>query len=112
FYVVDDHRTTLSGFDTRYANRISGSEMRAIEDLYPSVAGYLASGRILTRLQRSFFSGDPMTETLTLVQAANDDEVRTSQSGGFLLGMIGGFPGQLLGLVGLAGALGALRRRR
>jgi hypothetical protein len=108
FYVVDDHRVTLPGFGTFYANRISRGEMRAIADLHPNLSGYLGAGRFLTRLDRTFFGGDPMEETLTLARAPNDEEFRTIWGGGsFFLGFVRGWPGSVLLLAGVAGLLGS-----
>jgi len=75
FYVVDDHRMTLDGFQTNYANRLSDKEFEAIGETYPLVADRLASGRFLTRLERTYTSDDPTTGTLMFGPAAIDEEV-------------------------------------
>ncbi len=113
FYVVDDHRTTLPGFQTGYANRVSSSEFRAIESAYPSVAPYVEDGRFLTKLSRTFGSQDAMIETLTLARAGSDDEFRPTWGGGRLaLGFAAGLPGHLLVLCGVVAAVRRITRRR
>ncbi len=76
FYVVDDHRTELPGFETLYANRLSTSEYEASKSRYPNLARYLESGRYLTRLDRTFPLSDPMNGSIKLARAASDDEFR------------------------------------
>ena len=44
FYVIDDHRASLDGFQVNYANRLSDREFEAIDGLYPVLATRLASG--------------------------------------------------------------------
>ncbi|GJM44626.1 MAG: hypothetical protein DHS20C21_14680 [Gemmatimonadota bacterium] len=87
-YVVDAHRVTLPRFRTRYSNRISGTEATAIADLYPVLASYLGRGTTLTRLDRTFQTGQ-LTGTLRLEAAATDDEFREVVQGS-------GLPGDLL----------------
>lgn len=74
-YAVDDHRVDLPGFDTVYANRLSAGEVRAIAERYPTLAGYLASGRMITRLDRQF-SPAQLSGRIRLARAATDDEFR------------------------------------
>jgi hypothetical protein len=80
FYVVDDHRVTLSGFRTTYANRISEDEYQAIGTRHPWLAGYVAPGRFFTRLDRTFTGTEPMAGFLPLEQAPRDDEFRRMNS--------------------------------
>ena len=107
FFVVDDHRTTLPGFDVTYANRVSESEYRAIEEGYDTVAGFLRPGRFLTRLDRTFLSDDEMRESIRLRSAENDDEFRRTLGGAAL----DSWPAALLVLSGLLMGLERLRRR-
>lgn len=112
FHVVDDHRMRLPGFETTYANRVSASEMEAIENAYPSVAGYVASSRFLTKLTRTFRSQDAMVETLVLTQASSDSEFRPTWNSRFLSSVATGLPGHVLALSALAALVGAIASRR
>ena len=76
FFVVDEHRSKLADFSTSYANRISRSEATAIHDLYPGFQGYLEEGDFLTRLDKTFFAGDPMSGKYSIEWAASDEEFR------------------------------------
>lgn len=76
FFIVDDGRAELSGFNVVYANRISGEEYAAIEDRHPNLAPFLAPGKFVTRLDRDFLSEDPMTESIFLKPSANQQEFR------------------------------------
>lgn len=91
FFVVDDHRTTLEGFTTNYANKLSRSEHSAIERAYPNASAYLDAGRFITRLDRTFVAPEPMTGILPLATAATDAEfrrVRGSTFGSFGVEML------------------------
>jgi hypothetical protein len=77
-HVIDDHRMTLPGFETTYANRLNEREVRAIEERYPALSGVVAPGRYFTRLRRVFRYDDPMGSSLRLERAPNDDELRFS----------------------------------
>ena len=80
FYIVDNHRVTLSGFRTTYANRISDDEFRAIVTRHPRLSAYVASGRFFTRLDRTFKDFEPMAGFLRLERAPRDDEFRRMNS--------------------------------
>ncbi len=80
-YVVDDHRMNLPNFETSYANRISASELEAIDSRHPIVAGHLAEGRFLTKLSRGFRSPQEMSAPVELRQAATDEEFRKTFGG-------------------------------
>lgn len=75
-YVVDDHRMALEGFTTEYANRLSRGEHEAIARQHPHLAAFLAPGRTLTRLTRTFAESSPMDRSILLERAPNDDEFR------------------------------------
>lgn len=76
FYVVDEHRATLPGFTTDYANRISAQEFDAIEDRFPAVAPLLAPGRFLTHLTNTYTDTSPMDGSIFIERTPNDDEYR------------------------------------
>lgn len=76
FYIVDDHRMELPKFQVNYANKLSSDEYAAIERSYPEAAPFLAPGRFLTRLDRTFVSSNDMAGRIRLVQAPDDDEFR------------------------------------
>jgi hypothetical protein len=110
-YVVDDHRMTLPAFTTFYANRLSPEEYEAIAALYPTLSSYLAPGRMLTAMSRTFTSNAAMTASVVLERAPNDDEYRRAREGGGYvtpLVELGILPLPLLALRGLR----AIRRRR
>jgi hypothetical protein len=98
FYVVDDHRAALEGFQTFYANRFDESEHAALLGLYPNLGEFVAPGRFLSRLDRTFQSTDAMAGSITIGEAATDDEFRRTTNSSNLWGAI---PGDwlLLGLV-------------
>ncbi len=75
-YVVDDARAAIAGFRTDYANRISESEYAAIRERQPTLAPFLAAGRFLTRLQRTFTDPSTMDASVTTERAPTDDEFR------------------------------------
>ncbi len=101
FAVVADHRMTLPGFLTTYANRVNGSELAAIRARYPAVAARLAEGRFLTRLDRVFTGTDSMDGAIALTRATTDDEYRRST---WWEAAPASFPGALLLLFLLLGA--------
>lgn len=109
FFVIDDHRMTLPGFTTTYANVLNESEMRAIAEAHPDLAPVLETGRVLTRLDRTFIYADSMAASIVLERADSDDEIRRTT---YYRGSPGGLPALLVGLGGLL--LGARRffRRR
>lgn len=78
FYVVDDHRVELTGFQTNYVNRISSREFNAIDERYPEVALHLHAGAFLTRLDRTFQSNEIMAGSQMVVRAASDRELNWS----------------------------------
>jgi len=78
FYVVDDHRVELSGFQTNYVNQISSREFNAIDERYPEVALRLHAGAFLTRLDRTFQSNDIMAGSQMVVRAPSDRELNWS----------------------------------
>ncbi len=80
FYVVDDSRTALDGFRTRYANRINAGEAEAIAWQYPTIAEFVQAGRYVTRLDRTFTSASLMSESVLLKRASSDDEYRWSST--------------------------------
>jgi len=106
FYIVDDHRMNLPGFSTRYVNRISETEHRNIVESHPTVGAYLAPGRFLSRLDRTFTQDRQFEDNVTVVRSANDYEVR--QGLGQAQMLLQSWPVQVLMMVGL---LGLVRRR-
>lgn len=98
FYVVDDHRADLDGFQTFYANRFDESEHAALQTRYPNLGAFVAPGRFLSRLDRTFQSTDAMAGSITIDEASTDDEFRRTTNSSNLWGAI---PGDwlLLGLV-------------
>ncbi|MEZ4648162.1 MAG: DUF2330 domain-containing protein [Candidatus Eisenbacteria bacterium] len=84
FYVVDEHRSALADFSTSYANRISRSEAEAIQSRYPGFAGYIREGDFVTRLDRTFFLGDPMSGRFAIEWAPTDEEFRQGRSGSWI----------------------------
>lgn len=104
FYVVDEHRVELAGFQTNYVNRISASELSAISSGFADVGSRLHTGAFLTRLDRTFRNGDAMTGSPMLVRAPTDHESNWS---GAPSGPI--FP--LESILFLALPAGLLRRR-
>lgn len=75
-FAVDDHRMTLDGFRTDYANRLTASEFSAMQRLYPGLASFLQPGRFLTRLQYDMSGLNPPQGSVVLHQAPNDAEFR------------------------------------
>lgn len=108
FYVVSDERTTLEGFRTNYANRLSASELEAVVDAYPNVAGWLGAGRTLVRLDRTFLASDAMDASIFLRRASSQDDVVPTGGGGAFGGVIPVWLAPLVVLMGLR----RLRRRR
>jgi len=106
FFIVDDHRTTLPGFDETYANAISRSEHAAIAERYPTLGTLIRPGTFLTRLDRTFGPDDAMTESIQLARAPNDEEFRRT-----LNAALNSFPGALLLLSGLLLGFERIRRR-
>lgn len=80
FFVVDDHRSALDGFRTRYANRINAEEGEAIAWQYPAIAEFVTAGTYLTRLDRTFTSASVMSKSILLKRASTDDEYRWSST--------------------------------
>jgi len=78
FFVVDEHRAALPGFQTMYANRISPTEYAAIRTMYPQLSAYLSSGLFLTRLDRTFGGTDRMAGSILMTRAPDDTEYRQS----------------------------------
>jgi hypothetical protein len=74
FYVIDDHRTTLAEFTTRYANHVDAGELAAMQTQDPTFARYVAEGRWITRLERTFDADDLMDQSVFLQRAPHDDE--------------------------------------
>ncbi len=105
FYIVDDHRSDLPGFNTTYANRINGSEYAAIERQYAGLSRYVSSGRFLTRLQATAPANSSYDASVTVRRAATDDEFR-------LTGSRGTFPPIPLGLLTLGTMAALIRARR
>ncbi len=86
FYLVDDHRVELAGFQPNYVNQISNREFSAIEERFPEIAVRLRPGAFLTRLDRTFEGGDAMSGSLMFVRAPSDRELNWSNiSNGLLL---------------------------
>lgn len=75
-YTVDEHRTSLPGFTTDYANQLTAREFDATISLYPSFSAYLGSGRYLTRLRRTFTDPSTMSESVMVTRAPSNDEFR------------------------------------
>jgi hypothetical protein len=105
FYVVDDHRAQLDGFQVNYANRLSDREYSAIRNRYPTLATRLHAGAYLTRLDRTFNPGDAMTGSLRLEKSGSDREL-------FWPNQQGGITIPLEGMIFLLVPAGLLRRRR
>lgn len=78
-YVVDDHRVTMAGFQTTYANHISDAEWASIEERYRSFAPEVRGGAWLTKLTRWFDGESRMVGTLSLERSRHSDEVRGPQ---------------------------------
>jgi hypothetical protein len=83
FYVVDDHRVTIDGFVTRYANTLSDAEVSAVRESYPAIGAFLDAGRVLTRLDANFGEED-LSQSVWIERAPTDEEVRSyaSSAGG------------------------------
>ncbi len=79
-FVVDDHRGTIPGFTTVYANAVDRSEASAVAARYPELGELIAPGRFVTRLDRIFGPDDPMDESVFLTRAPADDEYRRTSS--------------------------------
>ena len=109
-FAVDDHRTTLEGFATTYANRITANEYAAIAAQYPALAAFVAPGRFLTLLGRTFTDADAMERSLVLQRAPTDEEYRPIYSSGGR--SWDGVPAESGLFVLLLGWVGARRRRR
>lgn len=109
FYVVDTHRATIEGFQTSYANRLTESEYRAIQERYPTLRAFVEPGLFITRLDHTFQTGDNREGRRPIERASNDDEFRQGVADA-------GLPQSLLGLGLLAVCLQASgwadRRRR
>ena len=80
FYVVDDHRVDLAGFQTNYVNQISHTELTAINNGFSEVGSRLRPGAFLTRLDRTFRTSDAMTGSQMVVRAPSDRELRWSNA--------------------------------
>jgi len=80
FFVVDDHRVNLPGFQTTYANSVTAGEYEAMLSRFTHVSPFLRPGRYLTRLDRTFRSGDLMEDSITLEVAGTDEEFRRNTS--------------------------------
>jgi hypothetical protein len=107
-YFVDDHRAELDGFNTTYANELSRKEVEAFGDSYPEVSAYIAPGRFITRMERTFGDATTMSAPILLDRADEDEEVRT------LASARNGWPAielLLLGIPALILRWGARRRR-
>ncbi len=74
-YTITDHRLTYDGAATVYANRITGGELAAIREQYPTLGARLAEGDFVTKLRR-VFTPEEMEEDLVLEEAGADAEFR------------------------------------
>ena len=105
-YVIDDHRAALPAFETMYANDITRNEYDAIVQQYPTLAAFLAPGRYLTRLDRTFTPRSVMDESIVVGRAPTNDEfrrMRVQGSVGIPLGLV---------LLGAPVLFARLRQRR
>lgn len=93
YFVLDDHRVAIDGFDVTYANRISSSESAAIRQRYPRLERYAAGGRFLTRLDTSFASFQSMEGLRVMERASNDDEFRRTWAFGAVVPVDGPLQG-------------------
>ena len=109
-FAVDDHRMTLDGFTTDYANRVSTAEFSAMQRMYPGLASFLGPGRFLTRLQYNMTGSSPPQGSALLQQAPTDAEFRRTQRN--FVGWAGVGPLALLVLVLGARPLRSPQRRR
>lgn len=104
-YVLGDHRVTLDGFETWYANRITADERAAIRRVYPRVGDEVQPGDFLTRLVWDDIRPSEMVADLYPEAAANDTEMRLVNYSGLPLWNLF-LAGSALGWLGLK-----LRRR-
>ncbi|MFC1573431.1 DUF2330 domain-containing protein [Candidatus Eisenbacteria bacterium] len=81
-YVCADHRMTFPGADTRYANKINASELRAIREHYAHLGAILPEGCFLTKLRRQF-TPDQMDSDILFVRADSDREFHEIHYSGF-----------------------------
>ena len=80
FFVVDDSRTALPGFETKYGNAISEREARGFRATYPETGAYLHAGRYLTRLDHTFQRDAELSGWLQLPAARAAREVGTGST--------------------------------
>jgi hypothetical protein len=82
FFVIDEHRSMLPEFRTRYANRLSAREIEAIRSRYNALGGYLAPGLVLTRLERLLTEDSSVEGSVFIERASTDDELVESATRG------------------------------
>ncbi len=87
-YIKTDHRMEIEGCETRYANRLSGSEMDQIRGAYPSLAAHLQEGDFLTKLERSYYHYGQNYEDYYPRQADSDAEYYPIHYSGLPLSLV------------------------
>ncbi len=75
-YVVDDHKAALPGFATLYANAVSDGEYTSIAARFPTLSPFIAPGKFVTRLDRTFTTNADMVGSIRVNRAPNADEFR------------------------------------
>lgn len=110
FYVVDDHRATLEGATTLYANRLSSNEYRGVTRAYPELAAFMRAGRFVTALARTFTDSDTMDTSAFIERAPTDSEFRRGVNLGalplelwFVVALVVAFAGRVVLRVASAG---------
>jgi len=77
FFVVDEHRPHLPGYETVYANRPSASELGAIAGRRPTLIQELRERWWLTRLERTYGPDDDLSEPAVMSEVLDPTEVVT-----------------------------------
>jgi hypothetical protein len=104
FFVIDDHRMALTGFDTEYANQLNVRELEAIREEFPAFSEFVREGVFITRLDRDDpFNDGSLEAQLELRRVSDRELVPVVWSGAEYLALL---------LVSGAWSLRARRRRR
>jgi hypothetical protein len=77
-YVCAEHRLTLEGADTEYANRITKPELVRIRQEYPLLGELLPRPCFMTKLKKVFLPDD-MNDDVTFERASSDQEYQPIQ---------------------------------